>query len=73
MSAFLPDSDSEDELPPGWEERATEDGAVYYAHHVTRATQWKHPRTGKKKRVAGKEQDTGGGSTPIHAHSALAY
>lgn len=24
------DSDSDDELPPGWEERATNDGYVYY-------------------------------------------
>ena len=28
MSAFLPESDSEDELPPGWEERATLQGEV---------------------------------------------
>jgi len=26
----LPDTDSEDELPPGWEERATDDGTVCY-------------------------------------------
>lgn len=26
----LNDSDSEDELPPGWEERTTLDGNVYY-------------------------------------------
>jgi hypothetical protein len=30
MAAIMPDSDSEDELPPGWEERATVDGSVYY-------------------------------------------
>lgn len=24
------DSDSEDELPPGWEEKPTEDGNVYF-------------------------------------------
>jgi len=30
MAAIMPDSDSEDELPPGWEERATLDGSVYY-------------------------------------------
>lgn len=30
MPATLPDSDSEDDLPPGWEERATVDGSVYY-------------------------------------------
>ena len=24
------DSDSEDELPPGWEEKSTEDGNVYF-------------------------------------------
>lgn len=25
-----PDSDSEDELPPAWEERATDDGVVFF-------------------------------------------
>lgn len=49
----LPDSDSEDELPPGWEERVTVDGSVFYANHLTKATQWTHPRTGKKKKVSG--------------------
>ncbi|XP_023012715.1 WW domain-containing oxidoreductase [Leptinotarsa decemlineata] len=49
----LPDSDSEDELPPGWEERVTVDGSVFYANHLTKNTQWTHPRTGKKKRVSG--------------------
>lgn len=29
--AGLDDTDSEDELPPGWEERTTKDGWVYYA------------------------------------------
>ena len=27
----LLDTDSEDELPAGWEERSTQDGRVYYA------------------------------------------
>lgn len=35
MASFLPDTDSEDELPVGWEERATLDGKVYYAKYVT--------------------------------------
>lgn len=30
MPIILPDSDSEDELPPAWEERATADGSVFY-------------------------------------------
>ncbi|XP_055504819.1 WW domain-containing oxidoreductase isoform X2 [Leucoraja erinacea] len=51
--AGLDDTDSEDELPPGWEERTTKDGWVYYANHVELKTQWDHPKTGKKKRVAG--------------------
>ncbi|CAN7997722.1 unnamed protein product, partial [Ixodes hexagonus] len=51
MSAFLPETDSEDELPAGWEERATLEGSVYYADHGARRTQWTHPRTGKRKRV----------------------
>lgn len=29
--AGLEDTDSEEELPPGWEERTTRDGWVYYA------------------------------------------
>ena len=53
-SAFIPDSDSEDELPPGWEERATIQGEVYYANHNTHSTQWVHPRTKCRKRVPGK-------------------
>jgi len=52
MAAFLPETDSEDELPGEWEERVTVDGSVYYAHHVTASTQWTHPRTGKKKCVS---------------------
>lgn len=31
MAAPLPDSDSEDELPSGWEERVSTDGRVFYA------------------------------------------
>lgn len=53
MSAFMPESDSEDELPPGWEERATASGSVYYANHIVKTTQWTHPRTGKRKTVSG--------------------
>ena len=52
MSAFLPESDSEDELPPGWEERSTLSGCVYYANHALVSTQWSHPRTGKRKTVS---------------------
>ncbi|KAH1000472.1 WW domain-containing oxidoreductase [Dendroctonus ponderosae] len=47
------DDDSDDELPPGWEERVATDGSVYYANHLTKNTQWTHPRTGRKKKVAG--------------------
>jgi len=53
MPGFLPDSDSEDELPPGWEEKATDDGHVFYVNHTSKSTQWTHPRTGKSKRVSG--------------------
>lgn len=53
MSSQLYDTDSEDELPSGWEERVTTDGKVYYANHESRETQWKHPVTGKKKYVKG--------------------
>lgn len=49
----IPETDSEDEMAPGWEERCTTDGLVFYAHHTTKTTQWHHPRTNKKKRVTG--------------------
>ncbi|XP_060041108.1 WW domain-containing oxidoreductase isoform X2 [Erinaceus europaeus] len=83
--AGLDDTDSEDELPPGWEQRSTKDGWVYYAKrpktkmlvvrgfnrlislhlpeqkeredivpgHTEEKTQWEHPKTGKRKRIAG--------------------
>lgn len=51
--AGMDDTDSDDELPPGWEERSTKDGWVYYANHDEMKTQWEHPKTGKKKRCAG--------------------
>ncbi|XP_030555233.1 WW domain-containing oxidoreductase [Drosophila novamexicana] len=49
----LPDSDSEDELPPGWEERATDDGVVCYVNQQSKTSQWTHPRTGRSKRITG--------------------
>uniref|UniRef100_A0AAQ4RQU9 WW domain-containing oxidoreductase n=1 Tax=Gasterosteus aculeatus aculeatus TaxID=481459 RepID=A0AAQ4RQU9_GASAC len=51
--AGMDDTDSEDELPPGWEERSKKDGWVYYASHDGMKTQWEHPKTRKKKRCAG--------------------
>ena len=34
LSSFQLDTDSEDEVPAGWEERLTEDGKVFYAKYV---------------------------------------
>ncbi|KAL5021483.1 hypothetical protein ScPMuIL_000638 [Solemya velum] len=53
MASSIIDTDSEDELPAGWEERVTLDGKVFYANHDTRVTQWTHPLTKKKKIVRG--------------------
>lgn len=53
MSNHIIDTDSEDELPPGWEERVTFEGRVFYASHESKQTQWKHPVTGKEKYVKG--------------------
>ncbi|XP_064610463.1 WW domain-containing oxidoreductase-like [Liolophura sinensis] len=50
---ILADTDSDDEIPPDWEERVTLDGKVYYANHAKQTTQWVHPTTGKKKVVKG--------------------
>ena len=30
-------------LPPGWEEKTTENGRKYYINHTTRSTQWHRP------------------------------
>ncbi|XP_065355814.1 WW domain-containing oxidoreductase [Calliphora vicina] len=49
--SFMPDSDSEDELPPGWEEQATDEGLVCYVNQQTKTTQMTHPRTGRSKRL----------------------
>ncbi|CAN0390401.1 unnamed protein product [Lampetra planeri] len=51
--AGLDDTDSEDELPPAWEERSTPDGWIYYVNHAEQKTQWDNPKTGKRKKVAG--------------------
>ena len=53
MASITIDTDSEDELPTGWEERATPEGRVFYANHNQAKTQWTHPTTGKSKRIAG--------------------
>ncbi|XP_060813125.1 WW domain-containing oxidoreductase-like [Bombus pascuorum] len=53
MIGILNESDSEDELPPGWEEMTTPNGNVYYVNHYTKGTQWTHPRTGRTKTVGG--------------------
>ncbi|CAG2164221.1 unnamed protein product [Oppiella nova] len=53
MASLLPETDSEDELPNGWEQRLTLEGKVFYANHQQKSTQWTHPLTGKRKRVAG--------------------
>ncbi|KAL7978835.1 hypothetical protein Chor_013324, partial [Crotalus horridus] len=42
--AGLDDTDSEEELPPGWEERTTKDGWVYYANHINKRTTFLDPR-----------------------------
>lgn len=43
------DSDSEDDLPSGWEQKSTEDGNVYFVNTCTKKIQWTHPQTGRKK------------------------
>ncbi|XP_012173779.1 WW domain-containing oxidoreductase isoform X3 [Bombus terrestris] len=62
MIGILNESDSEDELPPGWEEMTTPNGNVYYVNHCTKGTQWTHPRTGRTKTVAGECRES---SQPI--------
>lgn len=52
MAELTVETDSEDELPAGWEERVTSDGSVYYVNHDSKSTQWTHPRTGKEKHVS---------------------
>ncbi|XP_057291040.1 WW domain-containing oxidoreductase-like [Hydractinia symbiolongicarpus] len=42
-------TDSEDELPTGWEMRVTDAGRVFYVDHSSKQTQWQHPKTGTEK------------------------
>uniref|UniRef100_UPI00358F9478 WW domain-containing oxidoreductase isoform X2 n=1 Tax=Myxine glutinosa TaxID=7769 RepID=UPI00358F9478 len=75
------DTDSEDELPPGWEERSTKGGLIYYVCHMEQRTQWQNPKTGKRKRVAGglpygwrQETDANGHSYFVdHVHKRTTY
>ncbi|XP_044253822.1 E3 ubiquitin-protein ligase SMURF2 [Tribolium madens] len=39
-----------DDLPPGWEERRTDNGRPYYVNHLTRSTQWIKPQSTNKAR-----------------------
>lgn len=39
-----------EELPPGWEERRTPNGRLYYVNHLTRSTQWTKPQSTSKQR-----------------------
>lgn len=36
-----------EELPPGWEERRTDSGRLYYVNHISRTTQWVRPISNK--------------------------
>ncbi|KAH7642251.1 short chain dehydrogenase-like protein [Dermatophagoides farinae] len=54
MNSLLPDSDSEDDLPQGWEQKVSLTNRVYYLNNKTKTTQWNHPISGKKKAVSGK-------------------
>ncbi|EDO32533.1 predicted protein [Nematostella vectensis] len=49
----LSSQDSDEELPVEWEVRTTDTGRVYYANHLTKTTQWQHPKTGKIRKVTG--------------------
>lgn len=40
MMNLGPETDSEDELPPAWEERVMSEGHVYYLNHQNKLTQW---------------------------------
>ena len=51
MASYFPDTDSEDELPLGWEERVDPDGRVFFVDHTNKTTQWLHPKDGKARRV----------------------
>ncbi|XP_025829571.1 E3 ubiquitin-protein ligase SMURF2 [Agrilus planipennis] len=41
-----------DDLPPGWEERRTANGRLYYVNHMTRSTQWLKPQMTSKNRTS---------------------
>ncbi|KAF5295220.1 hypothetical protein FQR65_LT10504 [Abscondita terminalis] len=45
-------SPQENDLPPGWEERRTANGRLYYVNHITLTTQWLKPQVSSKNRSA---------------------
>lgn len=45
------DSDSDDDLPPGWEKLLNENGRIYYACHLLQKTQWEHPVSGRRNKL----------------------
>ncbi|KAL0279040.1 UNVERIFIED_CONTAM: hypothetical protein PYX00_000684 [Menopon gallinae] len=42
---------SPEDLPPGWEERKTLAGRLYYVNHNTKTTQWMKPGEGEQERL----------------------
>ncbi|KAJ8978251.1 hypothetical protein NQ317_012607 [Molorchus minor] len=47
----ISNANNSDDLPPGWEERRTPNGRLYYVNHVTRSTQWVRPQVTAKARI----------------------
>ncbi|CAG9773599.1 unnamed protein product [Ceutorhynchus assimilis] len=44
-------NNSNDDLPPGWEERRASNGRPYYVNHQTKSTQWVKPQLNGKVRA----------------------
>ncbi|RZC33616.1 E3 ubiquitin-protein ligase SMURF2 [Asbolus verrucosus] len=54
-----------EDLPPGWEERRTSNGRLYYVNHVTRSTQWIKPQPTNKNRRRPNDNNNEGGTPEI--------
>lgn len=64
-------SPQEDELPPGWEERRTPNGRLYYVNHITLTTQWLKPHVSAKNRATPRSNNNNINNTNISNNNSV--
>ncbi|XP_031355138.1 E3 ubiquitin-protein ligase Smurf1-like [Photinus pyralis] len=64
-------SPQEDELPPGWEERRTPNGRLYYVNHITLTTQWLKPHVSAKNRATPRSNNNNINNTNLSNNNSV--